>query len=266
MTDIAYKQFHLRIVVSHQENAKFKTIKPRKTPHSDGEEKQLSSTKSGRTHDMRTGIALGPHPQATVTLNTTKTKEVSTSSEKKLFKSPISVYFLDGKIRWGFNIDDENFQEEGVELRKDELPTVRFEFQGESDEPESLPTPPPEYMDIAITSHWKLTLPGEPKHTWIRRLLLFFRSNGNTQAPSYFNLFQIVALKPNLSKLRKMCPYRANLAVDMDPGAASDPQRHEVKVTKKALEYVNVIPAVVDSDGKYIICCIVDFMSRNLMR
>ena len=201
---------------------------------------------------MATGINVGLNPQGAISVAATKTKEETASSEKTLYMNRIDEYNNYGKVRWSFDIDDAYFQESGMIIGEDDLPTVHFEFQGESDEPEAPPTPPPEYMDIAITSHWKLTLPSEPKRTWIRKLLQLFKSNGNTQAPSYFNLFQIVALKPNLSKLRKTCPYRANLVVNMNPGAASDPPRHEVKVTKKALEYVNVIPAVVDSDGKYI--------------
>ena len=246
MTDIAYKQIHLRIVVdSHQENASVKVIKPRKTPYSDGEEKQLSSMKSGRTHGFTSGFTAGPNPQATVTFTATKTREKTAGFEKKLYKSAISEYHVFGKVRWGFSIDDVNFQEGGFELQEDHLPTVHFEFTGDSDEPEPPPTPPPDYMDIVITSYWKMILPGEPKHTWIRKLLHFFKSNGNAQTASYSNLFQIVALKANLSKLQNECRYNAQVVVN--PGASNP---HEVKVTRRALESVNVIPAVVDS--KYI--------------
>ena len=246
MTDFAYKQIHLRIVVdSHQENADVKVIKPRKTPYSDGEEKQLLSMKSGRTHGMASGFTLGPHPQASVIVTATKTKEETAGSEKKLYKSTISEYHDDGKIRWGFNIDDINFQEGGFEIREDDLPTVHFEFTGDSDEPEPPPTPPPEYMDFVITSYWKRSLPSEPKHNWIRKLLHVFKSTGNGQIVSYFNLFQIVALNANLFKLVNPCRYRAKVVVN--PGASNP---HEVKVTRRALESVNVIPAVVDS--KYI--------------
>ena len=244
--DIAYKQIHLRIVVdSHQENASVKVIKPRKTPYSDGEEKQLSSMKSGRTHGFTSGFTAGPNPQATVTFTATKTREKTAGFEKKLYKSAISEYHVFGKVRWGFSIDDVNLQEGGFELQEDHLPTVHFEFTGDSDEPEPPPTPPPDYMDIVITSYWKMILPGEPKHTWIRKLLHFFKSNGNAQTASYSNLFQIVALKANLSKLQNECRYNAQMVVN--PGASNP---HEVKVTRRALESVNVIPAVVDS--KYI--------------
>ena len=265
MTDFAYKQIHLRIVVdAHQENADVKVIKPRKTPYSDGEEKQLSSLKSGRTHGMASGLTLGPQPHASVRVTATKTKEETAGSEKKLYKSAISEYHDDGKVRWGFNIDDVNFQEGGFEIREDDLPTVHFEFTGDSDEPEPPPTPPPEYMDFVITSHWKRTLPStKPNHTWIHRLLHAFKSTGNVQTVSYFNLFQIVALKANLFKLQSLPVSRYRAKVVVNPGASNP---HEVKVTRQASESVNVIPAVVD--GKYIIlvtlltCLII----MNLMR
>ena len=248
MSDIAYKQIYLRIVVdSHQENAGVEVVKPKKTPYSDGEEKQLSSMKSGRTQGFASGFTAGPHPQASVTFTATKTKEGTSGFEKKLYKSAISEYDVFGKVWWGFNIDDVNFQEEGFELREDHLPTVNFEFTGDSDEPEPLPSPPPDYMDIVITSYWKMILPGEPKHTWIRRLLHFFKSTSNAQTASYSNLFQIVALKANLSKLQNASVCRYNAQVVVNPGASNP---HELKVTRRALESVNVIPAIVDS--KYI--------------
>ena len=246
MTDIAYKQIHLRVVVdSHQKNASVKVIKPKRTPYSNGVEKQSSSLKSGRTHGFISGFTAGPHPEARVTFTSIKTKENTAGFETNLYKSAISENHVFGKVRWGFNIDDVNFQEGGFELQEEHLPTVNFEFTGDSDEPEPPPTPPPDYMDIVITSHWKMILPGEPKHTWIRKLLHFFKSTSNAQTASYSNLFQIVALKANLSKLQNICRYNAQ--VEVNPGVSNP---HEVKVTRRALESVNVIPAIVDS--KYI--------------
>ena len=242
MTDTAYKQIHLRIVIdSHQENAGVKVIKPKKTPYSDGEEKQSSSTETGRTRGMSLSFNL-PH-QATAAVTATKTNKETAGSVKKIYNNRITEYHDDGKVLWGFNIDDVNFQEGGFEMQEDQLPTVRFEFTGDSNEPEPPPTPPPKYMDIVITSYWKMILPSESKSTWIRKL--FFRSTGNAQTASYSNLFQMVALKADLDKLLNPCRYKAKVVVNP---RASNP--HEVSVKKKAVESVNVIPAVVD--GKYI--------------
>ena len=117
MTDIAYKQIYLRVVVdSHQENADVEVIKPRRTSASDGEEKQSSSMKSGWTHGMTSGLTLGPHPQATITGAAMKTNETTVGSEKKQYNSAITELHNDGKVRWGFNIDDVNFQEGGIDM------------------------------------------------------------------------------------------------------------------------------------------------------
>ena len=127
----------------------------------------------------------------------------------------------DGKVLWGFNIDDVNFQEGGFEMRNDQLPIVRFKFTGDSDDTEPPLTPPPKYMVIVITSYWKMILPSESKGTWIQKFLHFFRSTGNsTQTILYSNLFQVVALQANLDKLQNVCDYKAKVVVN--PGAWSE--------------------------------------------
>ena len=129
--------------------------------------------------------------------------------EQALSYSKITVNHDDGKVLWGFNIDDVNCQEGGFEMRNDQLPSVRFKFTGNSDDAEPPPTPPPKYMDIVITSHWKMILPSESKGTCIRKFLHFFRSTSNsTQTISYSNLFQVVALQANLDKLGNVCDYQ----------------------------------------------------------
>lgn len=239
-TDNAYKQFHLRIDVnSQQENAYVKVIKPKKTSDSDGEQKQLSSTKSSQTCSRTAGLTLGPHPQGTIAGAVTKTKEESAGSEKKQYNSAITVHRSDGNVQWGFNIDDVNFQKRGIELQEDGLPTVCFKFTGEN----SIPAPPPKYMDIVITSYWSMVLPGqiESKSTWIHKLLHFFRSTGNTSTTSYSNIFQIVALKADLPNMPELSHYRAK--VKFRSGASSPP---DVKVKRKAADSVDVTLAIID--------------------
>ena len=175
-TDIGYKLFHLRVVVdSHQENAEIEVIKPRRTPDSNGEEKQSSSTQSGQTRGMTTSLTLGPHPQAAIMGTAIKTNKKIVGSEKMQYLSAITEYQNDGKVQWGFNIDDVNFQKWGINMPEYDLPTVNFEFVGDCDEPAN----PPKYMDIVITSIWSIISPSDPKSTWIHKLLHFFRPTGN---------------------------------------------------------------------------------------
>ena len=244
-TGIAYKQFHIRVVVdSKQENAHVDVIKPKRTSDSDGEEKQSSSTKSGQTRGMAAGLTLGPHPQAAITCTVTKTNEDTAGSEKKRYNSAITEHHSDGNVRWGFNIDDINLQKWGIDIRDDVLPTVCFEFIGENDEP----APPPKYMEIAITSCWSINFPSKPKSTWYHKLLHSFRSTGNTQTTSYSNLFQIVALRADLSNFPKPSHYKAKVKVRS--GVSFPPV-----VKRKAADSVDVTPVVVDGKCIALLTC-----------
>ena len=197
---------------------------------------------------MTAGLNAGLNPAGTISFTKGKSKDDTASSEKTLHINGIDEQNFYGKIWWNFNIDDVKFQQRGTVIREEDLPTVHFEFSGDSDEPNPLPTSPPEYVDIVIISYWKMTPPSESKSNWIRKLVHLVTPGstaGGSQAASYSNIFQIVALKVNPDKLRKRCDYRAEVVVN--PGA-SDP--HEVIIKRRAAEFVNVIPAVVN--GKYI--------------
>ena len=242
----AYKQFHFGIVVdSHQENANFLFIQPIRTSQSGTEEKQTSSTILGTTSTMAASFNAGLNPAGSMSFAKGKSKQKSASSEKTLHINGIDEQHFYGKIWWNFDIDDVKFQQRGTVIRKADLPTVHFEFTGDSVEPDPLPTSAPEYVDIVIISYWKMTPPSGSKSNWIRRLTPW--STGGAQAPSYSNIFQIIALKvnPDKFKSRKRCDYRVEVVVNPE---ASDP--HEVIPKRHAGKFVNVIPAVVN--GKYI--------------
>lgn len=204
---------------------------------------------------MTVGLTLGLHPQAAITGAAMKTNEETVGSEKKRYNSAITEHHSDGNVQWGFNIDDISEQKWGVELQKDVLPTVHFEFVGDS----NVPAPPPKCMDIVITSYWSMILPSELKNTWIHKLLRFFRSTGNTQTISYSNLFQIVALKADLSNLQEPSYYRAKVKVRS--GISGPPD-----VKRMAADSVIVTPAVVD--GRYItlLTCELESDEINIFR
>ena len=201
-----------------------------------------SSSTSGRTRGMTTGLTLGLHPQVAITGTAMKKNEETTGSEKKRYKSAITEHHSDGNVQWGFNIDDVNLQKWGIDMREDVLPTARFKFVGDSDEP----APPPKYMDIVITSYWSMILLNEQKSTWIHKLLHLFKSTGNTQSISYSNIFQIVALKADLSNLPKSSESHYRAKVKVRSGVSDPPD-----VKRQAGNSVNVTLAVVD--GMYII-------------
>lgn len=179
-----------------------------------------------------------------------KTNKEIVVSEKKRNDSTIIVYQNYGKVRWGFNIDDVNFQKWGFTMPEHVLPTVCFDFIGDSKEP-APPAPPPKYMDIVITSIWSKISPREPKNSWIHR---FFRSTGNTQTTSYTNLFQIVALKVDPSDLPELSHYKARVKVNLMSGVSGPPI-----VERQAVDSVCVTPAVVD--GMYIVFLLIRLRS-----
>jgi hypothetical protein len=210
------------------------------------EEKQLSLTKSGSTLGMAAGLVLGQNSRAVISATAVKTNEVTAGSEKQI-NSAITGYDSvdrDGNIRWDFNI---NFQKRGFHMPKAVLPTAHFEFHGDSNVP-APPKPPPKYMDVVITSHWKIP-PSELKSSrdWIQKLLhsFKFRSSGNTPGQTtcyYSNLYQIVALTADVSNLPKQSYYRAKVKVES--GVSGSPE------VKLGADSVHVTPAVVH--GTYI--------------
>lgn len=235
-TDIAYKQFHLRVVIdSQQKTARVKDINPKRTLDSDGEVKQSSSTTSGASRSVSVGLTLAPHPQAAIGGNATTTNQKTTGSETKRFNSAINQSKRNGSVQWGFDIDDVNLRKLGVDMQEDVLPTVRFEFFGDR----AKPAPPPKRMDIAIISYWSMIIPNEAKNTWIHKLFRFFRSTGNN-TPSYSNLFQIVALKAD-PYLTEPSHYVAKLKFCENSGVSDLPV-----VEREAADSVRVIPAVVN--------------------
>ena len=193
---------------------------------------------------MTAGLNLGPQPLATISGTRTKTKEETVGSEKKRYKNAITEHHIDGNIRWGFEIDDVNLRRRGMDMQEDDLPTVRFEFLGDS----NVPAPPPKCMDIVITSHWSMAVPSEPKSNGVHKLLRFFRSTqtgkANTQTISYSNLFQIVAVKADLSNMPELSHYRAKVKVRS--GVSDTPD-----VKRQAVDSVDMTFAVVD--GRYIL-------------
>ena len=205
---------------------------------------------------MTVGLTLGPHPQGAIMGAVMKKNEETVGYEKKRYNSGITEHHSDGNVRWGFNIDDVNLQKWGIDMREDVLPTVRFKFIGDC----NVPAPPPKCMDIVITSYWSMIIPSEPKSTWIRKLFHFFRSTGNanSQTISYSNLFQIVALKADLSNLKEPSHYRAKVKVRSGVSGSPD-------VKRKAADSVNVTPAVVDGRSIFfLLTCGLEFDETNI--
>jgi hypothetical protein len=239
--DTHYELRQLQVVVnSQQKNALFNSeyMKPWSSPNSIGEEMHSSSTKSGTMYGVSLNGAVGLKPQVGFEVNVMKTTEEVEGSETRRPCNAINAQFIDGKIQWDFDINDISSRKKGLFLPPNDLPTVRFEFIGKSHEDKL--ARPPENIDIAITSYWRIS-PSDQKGPWIRKLLDSFRLAGDTQTIlSYSNLLQIVTLNPKLSELSKRVIHRAT--VKFKPGTEKP---HEVIDDYAAPESVGVIPSVV---------------------
>jgi len=208
--EMAYKQFFVRVTInSRHKNARVKCKSPNRTPEAEREEKQTTSTKKGMTRHMEGGLTLGPRPQGTIKVAKTKTDEETMGFEKKRYTSRITEQHLDGRIWWGFYVDDLHEQESGIDFPDDALPTVCFEFVGDL----KVPPPPPQRMDLEIASYWSIIPKSKEESNWIRKFLNLSMSSGNAQATSYSNLCQIVVLETVPSELPPRSDYKATMHV-----------------------------------------------------
>ncbi|KDR69623.1 hypothetical protein GALMADRAFT_49843, partial [Galerina marginata CBS 339.88] len=193
-----YKQFYVSVTVnSGHEDAQVSNYSPKRTMASEKEEKQLLTAKTGQTRSLAAALVVGPHPQATITASKMKADEKSTGYEKKQFTSRIRQQDDDGIIEWGFNLDDSNDQEEGIDVSVDNLPNVCFEFPGDTDDPPH----PPEYIEVEIGSYWSIIREGKKESKWFQKIFNRSSSASGCQDVFYSNMCHIVALKANPSEL-----------------------------------------------------------------
>ena len=196
---------------------------------------------------------MGVQSQAAISSTAIRINEESVHSEKIRYCNSITAHYSDGKIQWDFDIDDVRSQQKGLFMPEDNLPTVRFEFVGKSDDEEPAP---PKTIDIAITSCWKMISTGNSKSNWIRKLLDSFRSTGDTQTISYSNILQKVVVNAGLpvSKLSKPAIYQAKVEFKPRLGTASalacdhpgpPSPSHKVTIKRHAPKSVCVTPSVV---------------------
>jgi len=148
-------------------------------------------------------LTIGSKIQGTLTGSGTRTSENSAGSEKKRYASRITQQTKYGVVFWGFHVDDPYNQEGGVNMPDANLPAVSFEFLGDSD----IAAPPPEFIDVEISSCWSLLPKAGNENNWLPDFV-----SRLSQTASYSNLCQMVALSIP-SNLPKQADYRATLNV-----------------------------------------------------
>ncbi|KAF8965972.1 hypothetical protein BDZ97DRAFT_1756973 [Flammula alnicola] len=202
--DVAYRQFCLWIAIDPQErNTDITVIQPQQTIAFEREAKEISSKKTTWTGGGVLAVASGLKTQVTLSGTAARASEVAAGTEKNRYTSPITQQNKLGVACWRFTVDDDQEQKDGMKMPKAILPTVNFEFLGDSD----VPGPPPELLDIEVASCWSLFSPKETNWTWLQTL---FQPKSE---PRYSNLCHIVILKVP-SNLAKRSDYRATLHVN----------------------------------------------------
>ena len=207
---MAYQQFYIEVTIkSHHKNARVKFKSPKRTQKSSGEEKEMRSTKKGTSHGMEGSLTLGMHPQGTIKFAKVTTDEESAGLDKTRNTSRITEQDLNGKIQWGFEVDDLYDQEGGIEFPREALPTVCFEFVGNPTDP----LPLPKCLDLEIASYWSIIPTSKEEINWIRTFLNLSMVSGNSQATSYSNICQMIALETVPSNLPPRSDYKATMHV-----------------------------------------------------
>ena len=204
---------------------------------------EIVSVIQGQQHSSQGGEStfqtLAVHGSLTIKVPIEKGKV----TEETLYDSTIVDHRRNGIVWWSFNVDDDNFQKWGNAMTKDVLPSVSFAFVGHE--------APPKSMDIMIASHWSM-IQQKDDPSWISKLFNRFKSSGdshwsrsfgNTETPSYSNLFQVVAMKTVPSDLPEWYHYHANLKMEVSSGTSGDPNVTEPLQVPESLV---VIPRVVD--------------------
>ncbi|KDR66385.1 hypothetical protein GALMADRAFT_259488 [Galerina marginata CBS 339.88] len=205
-SNMAYRQFHLRVTIdSQQKNADVTVIKPLQSVAFEREAKELSATKASWAIGTSLGATIGLSSNATMMATTTRTSEVATSLEKKRYTSRITQQTKYGVVWWGFEIDDPYEQEEGVKLSDPTLPAVEFEYLGDSD----IPAPPPKHIHVEVATYWSIIRKSGEDANWMYKIL----SRSTSNAGSYSNLCQIVTMVVP-SNLKDRADYRATMHVN----------------------------------------------------
>jgi len=249
--EMAYQQFFVRVIIdSKHENARVMSKSPNKTPESERQETETTSTKIGGTLGVEGGMTIGPSPQVTMKVTKMKADDETAGFGKTRNTSRITEHHYDGVIWWGFYLDDLHERERGIEFPDCALPTVGFEFVGNPGVP-----PPPERMDLQIASYWSIIPKSEVETNWIRTFLNLSISSDNSQATSYSNLCQIVALETVPFDLPPRSDYKATTHVT--PGVPDTD--HIGCFTRIGVPTADSVTVKQDfTTGRFITCPLVD--------
>jgi hypothetical protein len=208
--DVAYHQFHCRVIIDSRLNSRITGAKPERTRAS---EKETTVTVSGKTTETKSGSGTIGASTSGFNIGTTgtyaKAAEEGTSSATKQFNSQITKQAKLGVVWWGFDVHDANLRQGGRFLEEPELPTATFHFRTEANKY----TPVPDHINIEVASYWSI-IPSPTVASnigWLSKILPL--TSNDSSVMQYSHLCQMTALKIP-SDLKEHSDYCAVLSVN----------------------------------------------------
>jgi len=211
--DVAYRQFHSRVIIDSQRISWITDDNPQRTLAA--EKATLVTVTSNTTKTKTGGGAFGattsPFPLPSFNFsaigNYATADTEGTSSATKQFNFRITQQSKLGAIWWGFDEHDTNRQKDGTILEESELPTAKFHFSTEANEP----APGiPEHIDAEVASYWSI-IPSPTvtsNLSWLSKIIPL--PSNDSPVSQYSHLCQMTSLKIP-SDLKQDSYYCANL-------------------------------------------------------
>jgi len=203
-----YHLAHFRAEINTREElTKFKNIKPASTRAVDSETKVVEENKQtlAATLGSTFGIS-GLKPTGLFSISGTKTKELSSAKELKVFNSRIIQKNHDGAVWWEFIVDDPYQQQQGLDMQElGTLPCVSCTFVESSDD--APPPSAPDLFGVEVMSCWSL-IPSKSNPLSVLASWLALGSSEVKPPTPYSNLCQIMLLDLP-SQLSKNSYYKA---------------------------------------------------------
>jgi hypothetical protein len=155
-----YLHQHLSVVVDAQ-SPKWRSChySPKRTPAAQREIKDVTTTKSSKQGGTKLKVALAPSGS----LEGSFAVENSKASERVLLTSGITQKERLGVITWGFGVDDEKEQLDGLELSDDKLPNLSLAYLPDARQLSGDGIP--EELTVEISAFWSLAL--QQPSTWL---------------------------------------------------------------------------------------------------
>jgi hypothetical protein len=133
---------------------------PQRTPGGQREIKDVDTNKSAKQGGIKFKAALTPEANVEGTL----TSETAKASERVRFISGITQENWLGEYTWGFDVDDEREQRQGLQLSADRFPNLSLDYLRDARHPSENDIP--KELTVEISAFWSLNPPTSNGWLW----------------------------------------------------------------------------------------------------